>query len=65
VPESKKLQSLRDLRTAVDSNRLKEAERANNVIADTNGRHVRLGDPDILAVIDRRIAAEEGESPGA
>jgi hypothetical protein len=59
VPDSKKLESLRDLRTAVESGRLKEAEKTSNVIADTDGRMVRLGDPDILAVIDRRIAAEQ------
>ena len=60
MAESEKLRSLRELRAAVEAGTLRQSEKAKNCIADTDGRHVRLGDPDILAVIDRRIAAEEG-----
>lgn len=60
---NEKLRSLRELRAAVESGRLTEPQKAQNCIADTDGRHVRLGDQDILAVIDRRIAAEEADAP--
>jgi hypothetical protein len=33
-------------------------------VQDTDGRNVPLGDPEALAVLDRRIAAEEAAAAG-
>lgn len=59
MPDTPKLHRLRDIRQALVDDKLSDVEKKRAVITDTDGRQVRLSDPDALAVIDRRIAAEE------
>ncbi len=59
MTDSAKLRRLRDLRAKIAAGKVSEAERKTAVVTDTDGTAVRLSDPGILAVLDRRIAAEE------
>lgn len=59
MAESPKLRRLRDIRQSLVDDKLTNIEKKRSLIADTDGRQVRLSDPDALEVIDRRIAAEE------
>lgn len=53
------LQYLLDLRAAVVNGKFDSKQLASLGIDDTDGRTVPLNDPDILAVLERRIAAEQ------
>lgn len=59
MTESTKLQRLREIREALAAGQMKNAQR--EFIADTDGRTVRLSATDAMAVLDRRIAAEEAK----
>jgi hypothetical protein len=51
----KRLQTLHDLITA---GRIKSEDAKDMTIADTDGSHIRLSDPEALQAIARRIQAE-------
>jgi hypothetical protein len=63
--ESSKFKKLSDIREKLAAGQYGEKDLKQLRIADIDGRVVRLGDDDALAVVDRRIAAEEGASPEA
>lgn len=46
-----------DLRDLVKSGRVTKQQHGKQYIEDTDGKNVPLTDPDVLAVIERRIAA--------
>ena len=61
MADSPKLRRLRQLRELVAKGKLSDAEKKGSVVTDSDGiTQIRLSDPDILAVLDRRIAAEQG-----
>lgn len=64
MAESPKLKRLREVRQLLLNGRFKEKDRQAMTVADTDGRNVRLSDPDAIEVLDRRIAAEEGQGAG-
>lgn len=61
--ESKKLRRLREMRDAIAAGKLADADLRALRLNDTDGTLVRLDDENALAVIDRRIAAEEADAP--
>lgn len=56
---SPKLRSLQDMRERLTAGSYSELERKELHVADTDGTMVRMGDDNALAVIDRRIAAQQ------
>lgn len=60
MAESTKLQRLREIRAAIESNRYTRQELKKFTVRDTDGRDVTMDASDALEVLDRRIAAEEG-----
>lgn len=60
MTESQKLKRLRELRQLVVNGRFKPDQLRVMTVADTDGRNVRLDEPDAVEVLDRRIAAEQG-----
>lgn len=55
---TRKLKRLEELRAKVAAGDVTIRENSKQMIEDTDGRMVALTDPDALAAIERRIAAE-------
>lgn len=60
MTESAKLKRLKTIRDQLSTGKLSEQDSKTAVIFDTDGREVRLSDPDALAALNRRIVAEGG-----
>jgi hypothetical protein len=60
--ESPKLKRLREIRQNLAAGKFQNKELKTMNVSDTDGRNVRLTEPDALEVLDRRIAAEEAEA---
>lgn len=60
MPESLTLQRLRQLLRDIETGKLTDRAKAGVWITDTDGRNVRLTDPDVRQVLERLIAAEGG-----
>lgn len=59
-----KLRALQDMRASLAAGKYRETELKDLHVQDVDGRMVRLGDDEAMAVIDRRIAAiEAAEAP--
>jgi hypothetical protein len=63
--ESPKLKRLRELRQLLASGKFQAKELKSMTVADTDGRNVRLTEPDALDVLDRRIAEQEAQEGNA
>lgn len=59
MAETPKLKRLREVRQLLVNGRFTKKDRQIMTIADTDGRNVRLSDPDAVEALDRRIAEEE------
>lgn len=62
MPTSK-LDYLQKLRFKLATGQIQPRDMEGIRVQDTDGRDVALADPDALAVLDRRIAAEGGAPP--
>jgi hypothetical protein len=62
MTENTKLARLREIRDALADGRIKPDDAKRQFVTDTDGRTVRLSAPDAMAVLDRRIAAEEAKA---
>ncbi|HEX7891458.1 MAG TPA: hypothetical protein VF522_19055 [Ramlibacter sp.] len=64
MPDSSKLQRLVEIREAMGNGSIRPEQAKRQFINDIDGRLVGLSAPDAVAVLDRRIAAEQAKAAG-